>query len=833
MSNLHSSHTHRQRPTPIILVAACAMALVGATPSGAPEPERLAAQQPAGEPVDGFVWPIADRLGNVVLGFGVVPHPRTGDDFFNNGYFIAAPAGSAVVAMHDGVIATADRYHWKAADKPVSVGWNNVPPTAAELEEVGAKASEVHGIVGLDVGNGLRVWYSGLSLAPGLQKGKPVKAGDVLGQVYGIKNFYDEPVIHVSGSRPQPVDLGPYLFGKTYVPKPLPAAKPRDPAKLYTSKELLNDLDLVWSALQEAHPALYDYTSHEEFARLLAESRRSLAQPATAARFNVVLRRLLARIGCGHIQASLATLGRQARVFPLDVRIIAGRVYVVGGTVPSGAVPVRSEILSINDEPAAAVLGRLRDLVTSDGRNLSGKEARLSQPATFRGLFHALYGEVPAFRVRLARPDGRQDVVSLPAVSQDQAASWPSAVAASRTPPKAAQAIRYLAPASAPPEHLGATARPRQSSQPFTASGGGPDLAYWKIASFGLFDHESIHRIFEELETRHVTGLVIDVRGNSGGDIEELEYLYSFLSPREFRLKVSSQATRRTYSFQGKTANLVEGAVVNDDLQPVAGRTGFYRFATTSQPATDHQYAGQLYVLMDGGTFSAAADFCGLVHRDRRGVLVGEETGGGYYQLTAEKFAQLLLPSLPTTVVIPLRKIVTTDVADQAIPSGRGVMPDHAVSRTVDDYLDPDKDAMLDYAVKLFRRGVPAAQTAAPIATVTLKQLNDLLATHCANTPALTLEADGTVVRKDSGGPTWMFKLGDIGEMAIDREVGESHVVLSCRGGSRCVDRVASIDGPKDTIGGIAFSIHPADQGDQVLKLFKDLQTSWTAGTGK
>jgi hypothetical protein len=124
--------------------------------------------------------------------------------------------------------------------------------------------------------------------------------------------------------------------------------------------------------------------------------------------------------------------------------------------------------------------------------------------------------------------------------------------------------------------------------------------------------------------------------------------------------------------------------------------------------------------------------------------------------------------------------------------------------------------------------GTLAAQDAA----ATLKELNALLASSCSNNPTLTL-ADGIVVRKDGGGATFTFKLGDIGEVLIDpREDAEAHVLLPCKDDKPCVEYEPSAGAAKTPGKLIVFSINPASLGPQVVKAFKGLQAS-SAGAAK
>jgi len=113
--------------------------------------------------------------------------------------------------------------------------------------------------------------------------------------------------------------------------------------------------------------------------------------------------------------------------------------------------------------------------------------------------------------------------------------------------------------------------------------------------------------------------------------------------------------------------------------------------------------------------------------------------------------------------------------------------------------------------------------------TDTLKKLNAILASSCYSRPVLQLSADGTVVRKDADGGTWTFKLAAIGSTTIDQELG-AHVLLTCKAGEACIERVAAPGATKTSTNRIAFSINPFELGDSVLRLFQELKVSVPRG---
>jgi len=106
-----------------------------------------------------------------------------------------------------------------------------------------------------------------------------------------------------------------------------------------------------------------------------------------------------------------------------------------------------------------------------------------------------------------------------------------------------------------------------------------------------------------------------------------------------------------------------------------------------------------------------------------------------------------------------------------------------------------------------------------------LKKLNAVLASSCYNSPVLQLSADGTVVRKDAGGRTMTFKLADIGSMTIDTD-SQAHVLLTCKAGAGCIERVEAPGVATTSMKLLAFSFDSMESGDSVLRLFQELQAA-------
>ena len=202
--------------------------------------------------------------------------------------------------------------------------------------------------------------------------------------------------------------------------------------------------------------------------------------------------------------------------------------------------------------------------------------------------------------------------------------------------------------------------------------------------------------------------LILDVRGNHGGDPAAVSYLVSYLVPAGKRIEINRIVRRK------------------------AGTTDVTRRAYFSEP-TPVSFAGlPAYVLIGGHTFSGGEELAYDIQTLKLGTLIGETTGGGANPGESVPIGHNVMAFIPTGRA---ESPVTGSNWE-----GRGVQPDLEV---------PDADALAAALRRLGRS--PAAATieaASPVPvftprTVPLKgseaMLRRILAGRAAPEPDYTL----------------------------------------------------------------------------------------------
>jgi len=621
------------------------------------------------------IWPVANHKGAVKLMFGKVIQPKLNKEIFNEGIFIAVPHGTPILAISDGRITDVLPYVWMHPEMNYSITFQ-AKPDSATLKAKKLPESYVFGSVGIEIGVGEKIYYNGLLSEIPVKVGQRVKAGDTIGYCDHISGVFSEPVFQISYSKyGKPVDIGSLLFGAEYKPKEVKKQPPYDPVKTLTSVQLKEDFAMFRSALEEGHPGLYTYTPKPTFDSLFSATEKQLNQPMTGEKFAHLLLHLVARIGCGHTNL-LFSPDYNKLYFPLDICFIDDRCFAIRDWSENPKVQPGDEIISINGNEIKQVLETLRSNCEGDGFNTTFKDYLIN--IYTKRMLYQQYGPLKTYMLKIRTAKGDTVTQTCTAIFREVLNNKKKA-AFNLKPPSIRDAIEMK----------------------ILDTG----IAYMKISDFEVFNQDQVTGFFKMLEEKKISSILLDLRGNGGGTPDNLSFLFSFFANQPFNIYPSKMVkVRGKYHFFSNVSNYPSFEEMNMEYNALQGNDGYYLFPPLLEPVKEHHFDGKVYVLMDGGTFSAAASFCAMIHCQKRGFLMGEEAGGGYYQLNAEKFAFLQFKNLPGSLRIPLVKLKCTESIDPGIPAGHGVMPDCNIKKSPEDYLDTSRDRVLETALKNMQR---------------------------------------------------------------------------------------------------------------------------------
>lgn len=456
--------------------------------------------------------------------------------------------------------------------------------------------------------------------------------------------------------------------------------------RLYSAQELKEDFTLMQRALTERHPDLYGFvprdTVEQRFRYVLENIRDSMSLPQAFELFAIASNRL----GCGH--TSLYLPGKYMKEFykrekqmPFKFRYREGNMYITRCYLEDTTVALGWRVEAIDGHPADQLVQRFLGLYSSDGYNQTLKHRQME--LSFRSDYAMFIGAPDSVTLECVGPGGARDTFIVPTMLYDTLDArftrrWVDGRPKERTlefKPMDSSKVAILGIGSFMPRHM---LRDGQRFKPF------------------------IRRSFRKMRRKGINDLVIDLRNNPGGYSNYGIYLYSWLADSSFRyFKKMELPTRKPVKFiqhtdKTRLFNLLYLLVSRDK------ETGLYQYKwdrglRVHQPRRK-RFEGNVYILINGNSFSNSSNFSALAHYNKRAVFIGEETGGRYDGCNGSAYLMVTLPNTGLKLNVPL---VKNCYPFSSVPAkGRGIMPDHPVQPAIDDLIK-GVDAEMNYTMKL------------------------------------------------------------------------------------------------------------------------------------
>ncbi len=470
----------------------------------------------------------------------------------------------------------------------------------------------------------------------------------------------------------------------------IPGAAQSASAPLLKGSDLRADAAVLRKAYEALHPGLYRYNSKPEMDAAFEALDRQLDHDESRQDAFLAFSEFAAKVRCGHTQANpfnqsrevIESLFKSSRRVPFYFLWLNRRMIVTQDFTPDNSLPRGTEITSIDGVPVQAILARLMTVTRADGANDSKRIAQLAVTGesiyeTF-DLYYPMFFPSATMQMNFA--------VRLPAASRlSHVVATPFTFEQRIAPIKEREAQRK-----------GGNEVLFQSKN--LASGS----VYIKMPTWALYDSkwdwkQWLKKTVEGAVTSHAPSLILDIRGNEGGDDvgnEILPYLIGSpmtLSPmrrlvryRKVPDELSPYLDTWDNSFRDWGASAVELSTPWPTAPPDIPYFKLTRDDDNSagdviKPA-ELRFHGKVIVLTDATNSSATFQFAQEIQSHHLGILIGQTTGGSQRGINGGAFFFLRLPHSGIELDIPL----IGTFPPQPLPDA-GVTPDVPVRLTAAD----------------------------------------------------------------------------------------------------------------------------------------------------
>jgi C-terminal processing protease CtpA/Prc len=473
------------------------------------------------------------------------------------------------------------------------------------------------------------------------------------------------------------------------------------------SGDLEADAAILRSAYEQLHPGLYRYSTKSEMDADFDALKIELGHDQTLQEAFVAFSQFAAKVRCGHTQANpfnqskalVDTLFKSQTRLPFYFDWLGGRMIVTRDFTPGHVLPAGTEVVEVNGVRAAKVLATLLSVARADGGNESKRVAQLavngeSSYETFDLYYPMFFPQKSTTDTLLVRK------------------------------PKTQRPIKITVESLTFEQRIAPIKQREQQSK-----GGSDALFEWtyladgsaslRMPTWALYDSkwnwkQWLDDHLNEAAERNAPALILDVRGNEGGDD-----VGSQIIPHLIDTPKTVSTMQRLVRYRKVPEDLVPyldtwdksfrdwGASAVDLPSPwptAPAAVSYFKLARHDDDAAGDvlrpkgtRFHGKVFVLIDAINSSATFQFAQNMQRQHLGTLVGEPTGGSQRGINGGAFFFLRLPHSGIEMDLPLIGTFSPEPAPD-----KGVTPDVLVTQSPED-IGSGRDAGMAAVVRLLK----------------------------------------------------------------------------------------------------------------------------------
>lgn len=473
-----------------------------------------------------------------------------------------------------------------------------------------------------------------------------------------------------------------FLFIALFFLVHLPAQKKPDVlTRKYAPEAIKADLGLLKQVVLAMHPAVGIYHDKTYYETYFEKAILAIQDSMSEKSFRIYCKRLVEELHCGHSEVmgskayNKAISKAKVNYSPYVFLPVQDKLYVIANLnkKQDSLIPKGVEVSSLNHIPSDSLMRYCRRFISTDGYNQTSKYHYVQ--LGFNNLYPSLFGRPDTLLIEYKEGKTIKEhrysafkVKNIPPIPLKK-----SEDSLFRSHKKAG--IRY---------------REVESEK---------HLFVLKLDKFSNTSYKKVYRrVFKKLEREKRQHLVLDLRNNGGGSLANAYKLLSYFLDSAYTQTLYTRV--KNYPEKKHTRGNLTFKFTRCIFSVIGKKTSRQDtdyFAYTLKIAKKHHYTGKLYVLMNGGSFSASCLVGAYLKGRHNTVFLGEESGGAAEGCNAGITPYYTLPNTGVRLRVPAFRVMH-DINPKL--TGHGIFPDYPIVYSFKDLITR-KDLELQKVVDL------------------------------------------------------------------------------------------------------------------------------------
>ena len=485
---------------------------------------------------------------------------------------------------------------------------------------------------------------------------------------------------------------------------------------LISEKDLKSDVDFVYKKLKQLHPDLYGYINKKELDYKFDSLKTTIQNPITSLAFYKKISPIIASIRQGHTyiypptrlmdkKETKAIIKKGTGPFSqFDFSLFNDKLYVIKNKSYNKTIKPGTEVVAVNGIKPIDLIREYNTYYSSDGYNTTLK--KLYSGTRFPSYFTIENGLKDSLKYTFKWNDSIKTIT----IHRHKADTTGNSLQKFKRKKivfdhSKSKSIRKKKRIN------GYNKAENRFSRNLRFLEKDSSVAIMKINSFKLGNFRTFYKeSFNKIERNKSKNLILDLRDNGGGRLNEIVDLYSYLADSTFVFLDKSQVVSKSSLLKGAYFN--DGSFIEKVIKTIyspllysyllftvhksENGKNYYTTETRHHKINTKSFKGKIYVLINGGSFSASSTISSNLKGSKRATFVGEETGGGYNGTVAGFMPNIKLPKSKLKIRIGLMLIAPNH---KTVIHGHGIYPDKEITPTLQDRIeeiDPELNWILE-----------------------------------------------------------------------------------------------------------------------------------------